>query len=59
MVDGRAWAILAEATTCFIAVARHYHFCEDILSLIERRLFAESPFPIHHKREVKKNESIH
>lgn len=50
MVDGRAWAILAEATTCFIAVARHYHFCEDILSVIERRLFAESPFPIHHKK---------
>ncbi len=54
MVDGRAWAILAEATTCFIAVARHYHFCEDILSLIERRLFAESPFPIHHQGGKKK-----
>lgn len=58
MVDGRGWAALAEATTRFIAEARYYHFCEDILNLIERRLYRESPFPIHHERKCK-NESIH
>lgn len=56
MVDGRGWAALAEATTRFIAEARYYHFCEDILTLIERRLFHESPFPIHHERKGKKCE---
>lgn len=58
MVDVRGWAALADATTRFIAEARYYHFCEDILTLIERRLYRESPFPIHHKKEDK-NESIH
>ncbi|WP_297571026.1 hypothetical protein [uncultured Anaerovibrio sp.] len=53
MVDGRNWAILAEATTKFITVARQYHFCTEILQLIERRLYRESPFPIHHKKEEK------
>ncbi len=58
MVDGRGWVALAKATTRFIAEAKYYHFCEDLLQLIERRLFNESPFPIHHKKEDK-NESIH
>ena len=59
MVDGRCWAILAEATTGFIAIARQFHFCEDLLMEIERRLYNESPFPIHQKKEGKKNESIY
>lgn len=49
MYDGRCWAVLAEATASFIAIARRFHFCEDLLSEIERRLYKESPFPIHHK----------
>ena len=53
MVDVRGWVALADATTRFIAEARYYHFCEDILNLIERRLYRESPFPIHHKKEDK------
>ena len=56
MVDGRGWAALAKATTQFIAEARYYHFCEDILNLIERRLFHESPFPIHYERKGNKCE---
>lgn len=59
MDDGRGWAALADATTRFIAEARYYHFCEDILQLIERRLYRESPFPIHHQKERGlKNESF-
>ena len=54
MVDGRGWAALAKATTQFIAEARYYHFCEDILNLIERRLYRESPFQIHRERKEKK-----
>lgn len=57
MIDGRCWAILAEATTGFLAIARQFHFCEDLLGEIERRLYRESPFPIH--QGGKKNESIH
>jgi len=59
MVDGRGWTSLAEATTRFIAEARYYHFCEDLLKIIERRLYSESPFPIHHHQGGKKNESVH
>ena len=51
MYDGRQWATLAEATMNFIVVARQCHFCEDLLKIIERRLFRESPFPIHHKKQ--------
>jgi hypothetical protein len=59
MVDGRGWTALARATTRFIAEAKYYHFCEDILALIERRLYKESPYPIHHRKKEDKNESIH
>jgi hypothetical protein len=56
MVDGRGWTVLAEATTRFIAEAKHYHFCEDLLQLIERRLYDESPFRLHH---IKKEGTVH
>lgn len=53
MVDGRGWTSLAKATTRFIAEARYYHFCEDLLKIIERRLYRESPFPIHNEKKGK------
>lgn len=56
MVDGRGWVALADATTKFIVEAKHNHFCEDLLQLIERRLYRESPFSIHHERKGKKCE---
>ena len=51
MVDGRGWTALAKATTRFIAEAKYYHFCEDLLQLIERRLFRESPFKVHKNKK--------
>ena len=49
MMSGRQWGILARYTLDFIAVAREYGFCIDLLNIIERRLYSESPFPIHRK----------
>lgn len=41
------WHELCKATTEFLAVARQYRFCEDLLDEIERRLYACSPFSKH------------
>nr|DAR41706.1 MAG TPA: hypothetical protein [Caudoviricetes sp.] len=42
------WCLLARITLRFTSAARRAHFCEDIIPEIERRLYRESPFPIHH-----------
>ena len=57
-MESRKWQTLARYTLDFIAVAKENGFCLDILQNIERRLYRESPFPIHHERKGK-NESIH
>lgn len=49
-MSGLEWCHLARATLAFIAKAKRAHFCEDFLAEIERRLFLESPFPSHHKK---------
>lgn len=51
MMSGRQWGILAQITLKFIIVAKESGFCLDLLNEIERRLFRESPFPIHHKKK--------
>lgn len=42
------WHALYAAVSEFLAVARQYHFCEDMLPEIEKRLFALSPYSKHH-----------
>ncbi len=54
MMPGRQWGILARKTMDFLLVAEEYHFCVDLAKEIKRRLFAESPFPSHHKNERRK-----
>ncbi|MDD6381885.1 MAG: hypothetical protein PUG02_00725 [Selenomonadaceae bacterium] len=44
MLQSLHYIVLANATQEFIALARQYHFCEEMLDEIERRLYAESPF---------------
>ena len=44
MIQPLHYSVLADATSEFIALARQYHFCEDMLPTIERKLYAESPF---------------
>ena len=57
MMSGRQWGILAKYTLYFIAVANEYGFCTDLIGLIRRRLFNESPFKIHHREKgAKKND---
>lgn len=58
-MESRKWQTLARYTLDFIAVAKENGFCLDILHDIKRRLYNESPFPIHQKKEDKSNESIH
>ena len=48
-MNGREWGLLAQATLNFLLKAREYGFCIDLLNIIERRLYSESPFPIHRK----------
>ena len=48
-MNGREWGLLAQATLNFLMKAREYGFCIDLLNIIERRLYSESPFPIHRK----------
>ena len=48
-MNGREWGLLAQATLNFLMKAREYGFCIDLLNIIERRLYNESPFPIHRK----------
>lgn len=48
-LSGRKWVILAEKTLDFLTIAKEYGFCNDLLNIIERRLYSESPFPIHRK----------
>ena len=50
-MNGRQWGILAQVTLQFIVLAKENKFCTDLLNEIERRLYRESPFPIHHKKE--------
>lgn len=54
--DPRKWTSLADATFNFIATARDSGFCSDLLDTIERRLYDESPFLIHHERKENTNE---
>lgn len=49
MMSGRKWVVLAEVTMKFLVMAKEYNFCIDLVDEIERRLFARSPFSIHHK----------
>ena len=42
------WHALYAAVSEFLAVAKQYHFCEDMLPEIEKRLFALSPYSKHH-----------
>ena len=42
---------MAKETMAFISVAKECDFCKDLLNELERRLFEESPFSIHHKKE--------
>lgn len=44
MIQPLHYQLVADATTEFLALARQYHFCEDHLDDIERRLYEESPF---------------
>jgi len=53
-MESRKWQTLARYTLDFIAVAKENGFCLDILQNIERRLYRESPFQIHHERKEKK-----
>lgn len=53
MLSGRQWGLLAEATLNFIARAKEYGFCLDMLKRIEGRLYEWSPFPIHRKERRK------
>ena len=43
------WHALYAVVSEFLAVARQYHFCEDMLPEIEKRLFALSPYSKHHE----------
>ncbi len=43
------WHALYAAVSEFLAVAKQYHFCEDMLPEIEKRLFALSPYPKNHE----------
>jgi len=52
-MESRKWQTLARYTLDFIAVAKENSFCLDILQNIERRLYSESPFPIHHEKKGK------
>jgi hypothetical protein len=52
-MESREWSILADVTLEFIVTAREKGFATDILDDLQRRLFKESPFPIH--KEVMKN----
>lgn len=38
------WYMLRKVTGEFLAIAKQYHFCEDMLPEIERRLYDCSPF---------------
>jgi hypothetical protein len=54
-MNGRQWSLLAQITMKFIVIAKESGFCLDLLNEIERRLYKESPFSIHHKeRSFKK-----
>lgn len=44
MIQPIHYEILADATTEFLALAKQYHFCEDLLPTIEWKLYEESPF---------------
>lgn len=44
MIQPIHYEILADATTEFLALAKQYHFCEELLPTIERKLYEESPF---------------
>lgn len=55
-MESRKWQTLARYTLDFIAVANENGFCLDILQNIKRRLYCESPYPIHHKKEEQNNE---
>ena len=54
MMSGRQWGILAKYTLDFIAVAKEYGFCTDLIGLIRRRLYELSPFQIHHRKKEEK-----
>jgi hypothetical protein len=53
MLSGRKWHLLAKATFDFMLIAKEYGFCLDLLDIIERRLFSESPYTIHRKEQKK------
>lgn len=44
MIQPIHYEILADAATEFLALAKQYHFCEELLPTIERKLYEESPF---------------
>jgi len=48
-MESREWQKLAKSTLDFLSIAKEKGFCLEILGTIERRLFAWSPFAIHHK----------
>lgn len=52
-MTGLEWTTLAKSASQFFVVAREKHFSEDIIKELERRLYKESPFDIHHKKKFK------
>lgn len=63
MIQSLHYQLIADATTEFLALARQYHFCEDHLDDIERRLYEESPFKgtsaAINRKGGRSHESIH
>ena len=63
MIQPLHYQVVADATTEFLALARQYHFYEDHLDDIERRLYAESPFKgmgtVIDRKDGKTYESVH